>query len=55
MQLLKTTTATCTRYFIDGKRVTYDSYDEAKFGKTLYSFVTRTAPNGTVRQWVNAR
>ena len=54
MQLRQTITPKCTRYYIDGKRVSWDQYDAAKYGRTLDSFLA-VFTGATVRHYVSAR
>ena len=57
MQLLKTKTPKGEFHFVDGKRVSREKYMDLKTGpgKTLDTFLTKTAPNGVVRQFCSLR
>lgn len=53
-QLLQTTTPQGTRYYVDGKRVSREAYDLAKFWRRLECFQT-IIKGATVRHYVCAR
>lgn len=44
-----------SRWYVGGKRVSQTAYDESRTGKTLDSFLTKVAKDGTVRHYVEAR
>ena len=48
LSMLRTTTPKCTRYYINGTRVSRDAYEDAQFWRRLDTFHT-TVRNGVVR------
>jgi len=50
MQLCKTITPKCTRYYINGKLVSASAFDEAKHGRRQDCFLT-TIRKGTTRHF----
>lgn len=52
MRRLKVVSPRCTRYYLDGKRVTREAYDAAAWGRTLECLRTDITDRGRVTETI---